>query len=676
MAEPYHEPINQPFQAKLKQWFGFDSFNTGQQQVIEHVTSGHSAMAIFPTGSGKSLCYQFSALSLPNVTLVVSPLLALIQDQLDFLHSKGIAAASITSSQTPQQIAQVMQGVKHNEIKILMVSVERFKNERFRQFLNDIDISLLVVDEAHCISEWGHNFRPDYLKIPQYRQDFDIPQVLLLTATATLPVKRDMATRFDIDVSCIVQTGFERKNLSIHILPVDQKNKQSALIEQVGLLSNSEIDTNNTNAPDTTTGYQQAINNPCGIVYVTLQQTSEQLAQLLTRQGFNVKAYHAGLGSEQRQQIQQDFMNGSVDIVVATIAFGMGIDKANIRFVLHYDLPKSIENFSQEIGRAGRDGVAATCVTLANLDNINTVENFVYGDTPQRSDIASLLNLIVEQHESGRWEMQETSVSTHTNIRLLPLKTLLVQLELAGAVQPTYVYFADFKYKFIEDKQAILMRFNKDRQTFLNQVFTHTQFKKIWGQLNFDSLHQAYGHQRQRVVAALDYLAQQDLIELETKKMTQVFQVDINTLQTSALLDNMVAYFEQNECKEIKRIQKLVDLFQTQTCISYGLACYFDDKDATQQCGQCSVCLGEPAILTSTPLAVIDSEQLQPLLTEFKLFCVDKGLPKPSEIMQTKFLSGMAMPIFSRSKIKQLQGFGYYQHYKFTDIQQAIMQVS
>ena len=266
-----------------------------------------------------------------------------------------------------------------------------------------------------------------------------------------------------------------------------------------------------------------------GIVYVTLQQSAEQVANMLSAQGLQAVAYHAGLQDTLRGKIQYDFMAGKINVVVATIAFGMGVDKSDIRFVIHYDLPKSIENYSQEIGRAGRDGQPSQCFRLANLDGLNTVENFVYGDTPELSGIQHVINDI-RQHqsdhskESQQWEMQEYSLSSDSNIRQLALKTLLVQLEMQGAITPLYAYYADFKYKFLVDKAALLGHFDADRQAFLQLIFSHTQFKKIWGTLNFDTLTQAAQVDRKRVVAALDYLAEKNLIALETKRITQVYQ--------------------------------------------------------------------------------------------------------------------------------------------------------
>ncbi|MES2879533.1 MAG: RecQ family ATP-dependent DNA helicase, partial [Pseudomonadota bacterium] len=327
----------------LQTVFGYSQFRPGQEAVISAVLAGRSTAAIFPTGSGKSLCFQLPAVLLPNLTLVISPLLALMQDQLAYLASRGIAAASIDSNQSLAQTRDVMAQVRGGTIKVLMISVERLQNERFRNFIAQVPMSLLVVDEAHCISEWGHNFRPDYLKLPNYQRQFNIPQTLLLTATATPAVVADMQAKFCIAEPDVVSTGFYRPNLNLMIEPVSGQNKLRRLVD-----------------------WLSARPGQASIVYATQQKTTQEVASHLTQHGVAAHAYHAGMAPEQRESVQQQFMTGQVNCIVATIAFGMGIDKADIRNVVHFDLPKSIEGYSQEIGRAGRDGQSSDCLTLAN----------------------------------------------------------------------------------------------------------------------------------------------------------------------------------------------------------------------------------------------------------------------------------------------------------------------
>lgn len=653
-----NENLANPLQQSLKSRFGFDSFRQGQEQTIQQLLDGHSSLSIFPTGSGKSLCYQLTALHLPHLTLVVSPLLALMKDQLEFLASRGIAAASIDSTLKGNQAQEIMAAVRSGEIKILMVSVERFKNERFRQFIQSVQVSMLVIDEAHCISEWGHNFRPDYLKLPSYRQELNIPLALLLTATATKKVTLDMAEKFAINDHHIVQTGFYRSNLDLSIVPVASENKKDYLVDKI----------------------RQQLG--CGIVYVTLQHSAEQVAAYLQKAGINASAYHAGFDSDTRSQIQADFMAGNIQVIVATIAFGMGIDKSDIRFVFHYDLPKSIENYSQEIGRAGRDGKPSHCITLANLDGLNTVENFVYGDTPELSSIEYVIESIktetqVTQYES-KWELQLLQLSNASNIKQLPLKTLLVQLELAGVIEPTHAYFADFKIKILQPIEQILAGFNEQRKSFLATIFKATVFKKVWGSLRFDSLLQDKSIERNRVIAALEYLQEQQLIVLETSRMTEVFKVNSNELSDPTLGRNLYDYFVDKEEKEIKRIAFLVHFFQLDTCLSYNLARYFDDKrfddtTALQHCGHCSACRGEVAQLEHSKKTAWPADEDLARYAQALKQHLAKKVPQPLSLESyCRFFAGMTVPLFGRNKVRQLAGFGSCEKQRYQNIRDKL----
>jgi RecQ family ATP-dependent DNA helicase len=255
----------------------------------------------------------------------------------------------------------IVEDARSGTLKILMIAVERFKNERFRSQLDKMDVSLLVVDEAHCISEWGHNFRPEYLNLPIYQAAFSIEQTLLLTATATDRVIEDMCTKFDLARENVIVTGFYRDNLFLRVSSTHTSEKEDRLLRRIR------------ERPDAST-----------IVYVTLQKTAERVAAFLDGHGIDAQPYHAGMQTVEREQIQNQFMQEDLACVVATITFGMGIDKKDIRRVIHFDLPKSIENYSQEIGRSGRDGEPALCEVLANRDMLSVLENFIYGDTPER----------------------------------------------------------------------------------------------------------------------------------------------------------------------------------------------------------------------------------------------------------------------------------------------------
>ena len=632
----------------LEQVFGYPQFRAGQEAAISAVLAGRSAAAIFPTGSGKSLCYQLPALLLPHLTLVVSPLLALMQDQLAFLQRHGIAAASIDSAQSRDEASAVMARAKAGELKILMISVERLKNERFRNFLQQVPISLLVVDEAHCISEWGHNFRPDYLKLPDYQRQFNIPQALLLTATATPNVIADMQVKFAIAESDVITTGFYRANLNLWVEPVTGAAKRQRLVQWMG----------------------ERIGQP-SIVYVTLQKTAEHIAQHLNQNGISANAYHAGLPHDQREGIQRQFMGGQLNCIVATIAFGMGIDKSDIRNVVHFDLPKSIENYSQEIGRAGRDGAPSECLVLANRDSLNVLENFVYGDTPELQGIRCVLDELREAIVQGQWEFMLLPLSDQSNIRQLPLKTLLVQLELRGLIAPRYAYFAEYRFKFLIEPEVLLAKFEGERQQFVSAIIQTSSRARTWATVNFDGLYSQHQADRNRVVKALDYFQEKGWIELESKQMTEVYSLLVQDFDAQALSLELHAYFTAHERGEITRIHAMLALFASETCLSYRLAQYFGDEQAPQQCGHCSVCAGQVAHLPEPPA-------LMPLVDKnFEALCGAfihrhqefTGSYPPAERL-TRFLCGISVPMFTKMKARAIPGFAALENYPYAEVRE------
>lgn len=630
----------------LTRHFGFDRLRPGQEEVISRLLAGKNAAVIFPTGSGKSLCYQLPALALPHLTLVISPLIALMHDQLAFLRSKGIAAATLDSSLTAEESRRVMQQANDGQLKILMISVERLKNERFRRFIQQVPLSMLVVDEAHCISEWGHNFRPDYLKLPDYRRELAIPQVLLLTATATPAVMADMQAKFDIEDDGLIVTGFYRANLDLAVVPLPAEARDGWL-------------------------HGELARDPAAptIIYVTLQHTAEACAAQLQQRGIRARAYHAGLDATLRSQIQHDFMTGKLDCIVATIAFGMGIDKADIRRVIHYDLPKSIENYSQEIGRAGRDGQPSRCIVLANRSQLPVLENFVYGDTPDRSAIVALLEILLQS--GSEWEFSLLRLSNETNIRQLPLKTLLVYLEMAGIIAPAYSYFAEYRFKFVLEKAEILARFNPERRLFLEQLFACAPQARSWCTMDFDALWQGYQGERHRAAAALDYLQQQGWIELESKQMTEVYRVLRQEVDVATLADELHNLFEKKEHSELARLQALLGFFTSSSCLSHELARYFADRAAPTHCGHCSVCRGEVAELPPLPGRTLPNEQgLKAWCDPLVALCHTRH-PR----VLTRFLCGIATPLTTRVKAKSLAGFGQLASHPFADVLAAVSRI-
>jgi len=632
----------------LQQVFGYPQFRLGQEETVSAVLAGRSAAAIFPTGSGKSLCYQLSAVLLPHLTLVVSPLLALMQDQLGFLQRHGISAGSIDSAQSREDANDVMARARSGELKILMISVERLKNERFRNFLQSVQISLLVVDEAHCISEWGHNFRPDYLKLPDYQRQFNIPQALLLTATATPQVIADMQAKFAIAPQDVITTGFYRPNLNLLVEPVSGADKRRRLVQWMN----------------------ERANQP-SIVYVTLQKTAEQIAEHLNRNGIQAEAYHAGLPHDKREGIQRRFMGGRSNCIVATIAFGMGIDKSDIRNVVHFDLPKSIENYSQEIGRAGRDGQPSDCLLLANRDSLNVLENFVYGDTPEQEGIRRVLEELQAARGEGQWEFLLRSLSDHSNIRDLPLKTLLVQLELKGVIAPRYAFYAEYRFKYLIEPDALLARFSGERQQFVAAIIQVCKRAKTWATVDFDVLYLQHNAERSRVVKALDYFQEQGLIELESKQMTEVYSLLNTDFDPQVLSAELYTGFKQHEMTEVARIHAMLDLFATEQCLGQRLALYFGDENAPIRCGHCSVCHGHVAHLPAPPsLPPLVDKNFMGLCGDFIHRHHEHTGHLPGAERLTRFLGGISVPLFTKLKARGIPGFAALADYPYAEVRE------
>src|SRR3989338_3256367 len=323
----------------LKKYFGYDEFRPLQEEIIERILRGHDCVVLMPTGGGKSLCFQLPALMLPGMAIVVSPLISLMKDQVDALRANGIVAEFINSTLSHAEIAGVMEQARNGELKILYIAPERFGVPGFENFVRTLNISLVAVDEAHCISERGHDFRPDYRNLKLLRNKFPAITIIALTATATEKVREDIVKQLALKKPQIFISSFNRPNLSYEVLP-----KKDSLKSILTLLN--------------------SYRNESAVIYCFSRNDTEKLVEDLNTHGFTAAAYHAGLPANKRKENQERFIRDEINIMVATIAFGMGIDKPDVRLVIHHSLPKSIEGYYQETGRAGRDGLPARCVLL------------------------------------------------------------------------------------------------------------------------------------------------------------------------------------------------------------------------------------------------------------------------------------------------------------------------
>lgn len=351
----------------LKTVFGFHQFRAPQQEVIERVVAGEDVFLVMPTGGGKSLCYQIPALHRDGVAIVVSPLIALMKDQVDALQDNGVRAACLNSSLTSDEARQVFRQMRNNELDLLYVAPERLLLPDFLETLSTLQLALFAIDEAHCISQWGHDFRPDYVKLGQLRSAFPHVPIVAMTATADPETRKDIVNQLGIGQARVFVAGFDRPNITYTVIP---KHKPFVQL----------------------TGFLKGRTDESGIIYALSRKRVEQIAGQLAEAGFSAAAYHAGLSDKERSRVQNAFRRDDLRIVVATVAFGMGIDKPNVRFVVHYDMPKSVESYYQETGRAGRDGLPSEALMLFGMGDVMTARSLI-----ENSDNAERVRIEIQK---------------------------------------------------------------------------------------------------------------------------------------------------------------------------------------------------------------------------------------------------------------------------------------
>lgn len=401
-------------QEVLRSVFGFDSLRTGQDAVVDAIMAGRDALAIMPTGGGKSLCYQLPALCREGLTIVVSPLIALMKDQVDALQARGVPAAAVNSSLGADEYRQVMAALRSGELRIIYVAPERFGQEGFMNMLRSMQVGLLAIDEAHCLSQWGHDFRPDYLRLGRVRQELGCPQTVALTATATDAVRQDILNTLQLNTPAVIISGFGRDNLDFAITHCENRQAKFERIRKVIAQWRK------------------------GIIYCSTRKNVMTVFDEISGTGANAVAYHAGMTDEEREFSQNAFISGRADVVVATNAFGMGIDRSDVRFVLHFEIPGSVEAYYQEAGRAGRDGELSACELLFNHADLKTQEFFFEGSNPSVQTIRSVYNLLRARCNADTGELQMTvdhmAAELGKDVNPMAVGTALSALIHAGAI--------------------------------------------------------------------------------------------------------------------------------------------------------------------------------------------------------------------------------------------------
>ncbi|KAH6627461.1 P-loop containing nucleoside triphosphate hydrolase protein [Chaetomium tenue] len=580
-------------QKLLTETFGYSSFRHEQAGAIGRILAGANVLTVFPTGAGKSLCYQIPATAFPQldlqdasrkpgehgITIVVSPLIALMKDQVDALKRKKVPAECIDSTKTWEQQQEIYAALREGKLRILYCAPERLNNEGFVATMRHVrgGVRLLAVDEAHCISEWGHSFRPEYLKVARFADEIAAERVICLTATATPKVVDDICNAFKIPAEGVFRTSAYRPNLNLHARAVKTKHDKYPLL------------------------FQFLNENPGPtLVYVTLQQQSVLLAADLREHGFDAEAFHAGMKVDAKTEVQDKFLANRIRIVVATIAFGMGIDKPDIRNIVHFDLSSTIEEYCQQVGRAGRDGNTANCMFYICPDDRYIRENFARGDLPSRKSLKGLLVDIFG--ENAAKPVGDTFKTSHYvqsrdyDIRQSPLAIIYAALELRfGLIRAITPEYSEYKFTATPSYFA---RMKTDRSPVGKAIYANATKKSILHHVDLTAIISRTGLPRTDLVRALNELHDTGLIELKAGGIEQKYRIlqplpRPDTPALAALVDDLHADLARREADALRRTQQVEDLVTGDRCLALALAQHFGMglPDGKSQCGHCSHCL-------------------------------------------------------------------------------------
>lgn len=556
--------------ALLQKYYSFANFRPGQLSAVQRVIAGENTVVIMPTGGGKSLCYQIPALALPGVTLVISPLIALMKDQVDALVARNIPATYINSALSEEESKKRLAKMSEGHYKLVYIAPERFYNQDFITNLKKTKISLFAVDEAHCISQWGHDFRPSYTRLKKAVELIGSPTIIALTATATPEVREDIITQLGlVNPHCIIN-GFARPNLQFGVSQANETQKPFVIVDIVTRLSDQ-----------------------CGVIYAGTRAKADQLLEMLLSNGVEAVGYHAGLQPEERRWIQENFMSGKARVIVATNAFGMGIDKPDIRFVIHYDLPGTIEAYYQEAGRAGRDGQPSVCLLLYHPRDRYLREFFIRGDNPDPALISAVYEYLLEYKENrilltyGEIKKALSEDSPETAIG-----TCLRILEQEGYIRREREKVGQAVLKLLtsveEARDSLGSRAKKQLEVF-DKLFARFEEKlKTGWAINLEEAASLLEVKKDSLTKLLKKLSAEEVIEylppfrgteLELLKRVEPEELNIDTTR----LKNKAA-------KAYGKLDYMENYVYTEGCRQKYLLEYFGDYEMNR-CERCDTCL-------------------------------------------------------------------------------------
>ena len=565
-------PTLESARAVLRDRFGFPEFRPGQERAVTAVLAGQDALVVLPTGGGKSLCYQVPALLLPGVTVVVSPLISLMKDQVDALTARGIPATFVNSTLTQGEVAERMARVTRGDVKMLYVAPERFDFGSAAERLKDVGVSLLAIDEAHCISEWGHDFRPSYLRVASVRERLGWPPAVALTATATAHVRQDIAKQLRLENAETIITGFDRQNLHYHVIPAkSDAEKDESLID---LLKRHK---------------------GVGIVYAATRRNVEKVTATLEHARIKAMAYHAGLDDAHRQDVQEAFMTEKVRVIVATNAFGMGIDKSNVRLVVHHSMPGTLEAYYQEAGRAGRDGKHSDVFLLHAFPDRFTHEFFIKGAYPERQIVERVYGRLLGNCDSNGMVVIDAGAiagGLPGKVSDREVESSLRLLIRAGAIRSEPEIGSRVHVRLLATADRIKFEIGADQPLKLGLL------RGLWRMagdtiydgvtVDLDTLPATY-RGAMGIIPLLDQLQAGQFLEwhrlgggdrvTNPKRPLSGYPLDFAAL-------------DRRRANEISKLDSMQQYAYARTCRRAFVLKYFGDPAAKKDCGGCDNCLG------------------------------------------------------------------------------------